>query len=188
MLAAVVSAQEGYVHLKGEETWIIQLNDMTFQAGDTLLVVAEGKSVLTARPLLNYSWPGILLKDTLNVRAADTLLVELNAARARPVAARKADTMTVNRPYSPTFERETPAWRGKVKTGLIITAVAGNWLSFYLKRQADDAYDRYRSASDLGRINDAYDKTLLYDDLSAATLGIATAALSAYIYLELTDD
>jgi len=75
----------------------------------------------------------------------------------------------------------------KLKTGLIFSAIAANWFSFYLKRQADDYYKKYRSASDLSKINNSYDKSKQFDTYSSILLGVSAAALSSYIYLTLTE-
>jgi hypothetical protein len=84
------------------------------------------------------------------------------------------------------MKRPSP-FRKYLKPGLAVTAVASNWLSFYLKRKADDYYDKYHSSSDLNRMNRYYDRTEQFDLYSAVMLGVSTAATVTFFYLLLSD-
>ena len=57
--------------------------------------------------------------------------------------------------------------RPLIKPGLIFSAIAFNWTSFYLKRRADDYYKDYQRTSVIRRMNNSYKKAALYDNLAA---------------------
>lgn len=88
----------------------------------------------------------------------------------------------------PSRESRPSLFKRYLKPGLVVTAISANWLSFYLKRQADDYYDRYQTSSDISRINRYYDKTQQYDTISNVLLGVSTAATVSFLYLLLTDE
>ncbi len=70
-----------------------------------------------------------------------------------------------------------------LKPGLATLAIMSNWGSFYLKRVADDYYDRYRSTSNLHEINYYYRKTQQFDQWSNVLLGVSVVSISVYLYL-----
>ncbi|MGD9898170.1 MAG: hypothetical protein AB7T22_03485 [Calditrichaceae bacterium] len=74
-----------------------------------------------------------------------------------------------------------------IKPGLVITAITSNWLSFYLKRMADDHYDSYRNTSNLSDMRRNYNKAKDFDNYSSIALGVSAAALSTYLYLLIFD-
>ena len=74
-----------------------------------------------------------------------------------------------------------------IKPGLIISSIALNWTSFYLKRQADNYYSDYQRTSNIKRMNNYYKKAELYDDLSNIALGAAVSSLSVFFYYMLTE-
>ncbi len=77
--------------------------------------------------------------------------------------------------------------RDYTRSGLMVTAVLSNWVSFYLKRQADTYYGKYRHSVSLKDINYYYDKTSAFDRYSNALLIVSGVALSAYLYLLFSD-
>lgn len=87
----------------------------------------------------------------------------------------------------PTHIERPSLFKRYLKPGLVVTAITTNWLSFYLKRKADDYYDKYQSSSEVSRINHYYDKTEQFDMYSSVLLGVSTAATASFLYLLLTD-
>ncbi|MBD3223529.1 MAG: hypothetical protein GF313_02295 [Caldithrix sp.] len=79
-------------------------------------------------------------------------------------------------------------FRSWQKPAILVTAVATNWLSFYMKRKADDYYEKYKATSDVDKLERYYNRTKYFDTASNVFLGIATLTLSGYLYLLLTSD
>ena len=88
--------------------------------------------------------------------------------------------------YSPRNKNKA-GFRRFVKPGLIVSAIALNWTSFYLKRRADNFYSDYQRTSNINRMNNKYKKAALYDDLSNIALGAAVTSLSAFFFIILTE-
>ncbi len=88
----------------------------------------------------------------------------------------------------PSFIKRHLGFENWQKPALIFTAVVSNWLSFYLKREADDAYQRYRTTSDLSEMQRFYNRTRDLDHLSSMMLGVSVISLSGYFYLLITGD
>ncbi|MCD6374890.1 MAG: hypothetical protein J7L94_05145 [Caldisericaceae bacterium] len=74
-----------------------------------------------------------------------------------------------------------------LKPGLATLALLSNWGSFYLKRVADDYYERYQHTSNLRQINYYYHKTQQFDQWSNVLLGVSVISISVYLYLLLSD-
>ena len=176
----------GFIKYEGNENWIIEINDSLTVQSNTITNLPVGSYKFKARPQISYSWPSIIIEDTIEIHQADTLLFFLSAensiAQPSPVHTLPKITSYPENGYQPSIRKNT-----KLKTGLIISAIAANWLSFYFKREADDYYKSYRSASNLSKINDFYDKSRQFDTYSSIMLGISATALSGYIYLSLTE-
>jgi len=61
--------------------------------------------------------------------------------------------------YSPK-NKNNQGFKRFVKPGLIVSAIALNWTSFYLKRRADNFYSDYQRTSSIKRMNNYYKKVL----------------------------
>ncbi|MGD9486733.1 MAG: hypothetical protein AB7W47_01805 [Calditrichaceae bacterium] len=101
--------------------------------------------------------------------------------RLSPEPSGEPSLVTTSRPKNPNGIKRL------VKPGLVITAITSNWLSFYLKRIADDHYDSYKSTSNLSDMRRNYNKAKDFDNYSSIALGISAAALSTYLYLLIFD-
>ncbi len=77
--------------------------------------------------------------------------------------------------------------RTYTRRGTLAAAILANWAAFYLRRQADDYYGKYRHADRLKDINTSYDKTAEFDRYSNAMLVVSGVALSAYLYFLFSD-
>jgi hypothetical protein len=73
------------------------------------------------------------------------------------------------------------------REGLIVTSLLSSWASFYFKRHADDAYDKYKRASDSHQIETLYNKTKKYDTIADIAIAISVTTLGTYFYLLLTE-
>ncbi len=176
----------GFVSFTGNESWLIEINDSLTVQTNMITKLPSGSYKFKARPQISYSWPAILIEDTFEIQAADTILFSLRVENSNvttlPFQMTPKITAYSGNGYQPPIIKDT-----RLKTGLIISAFAANWLSFYLKRQADDYYHKYKSSSNGSKINDYFDKSNKLDTYSSIALGISAAALSSYIYLTLTD-
>jgi hypothetical protein len=183
---SLAQTKTGFVIFSGDEKWVIQLADsLTIDSGE-VISLDEGNYKFKARPQISYSWPTVLVEGTLEVQDADTLIYRLSVEKSSG-----GDSLFSQLPkitdyskgvYIPAIQKHS-----EVKTSLILSALAANWLSFYLKRQADDYYKDYRRASSLAKLNNYYTKTRDFDVYSNIMLGISAAALSSYVYLTLTE-
>ncbi len=182
----LAQTKTGFVIFSGDEKWVIQLADsLTIDSGE-VISLDEGNYKFKARPQISYSWPTVLVEGTLDIHNTDTLVYRLSVENSSV-----KDSLFSQLPnrtdyskgvYLPAIQKHS-----KLKTSLILSALAANWLSFYLKRQADDYYKDYRRASSLAKLNNYYTKTRDFDVYSNIMLGISAAALSSYIYLTLTE-
>ncbi|KAA3617240.1 MAG: hypothetical protein D8M58_03360 [Calditrichaeota bacterium] len=175
----------GFVRFEANETWVIEINDSLIQSG-TINELSAGSYKFNARPQISYSWPALFIEDTLQVIPYDTVVFVLSTDKSivknKLIQKKPKLTSYPENGYQPPIMKRT-----KLKSGLLISAIAANWLSFYLKRQADDNYKNYRSASNLSKINNYYDRSKQFDNYSSIMLGISVAALSSYIYISLTE-
>lgn len=73
------------------------------------------------------------------------------------------------------------------RRGLLTTAILTNWVSFYLKRRADDYYGKYRRASNIRKLTSYYNQTAEFDRFSNAMLLVSGVALTAYLYFIFSD-
>lgn len=184
--SAYAQNDSGFVYFGGDESWRVEISDsLTIQSG-LLTKLPTGKYKFIARPQISYSWPAVIIEKTIEIQQADTLLfflsVQNSTTQPLPIPMQPKITSYSENGYQPSIRKHP-----KLKTGLILSAIAANWLSFYLKRQADDYYKDYRSASNLSKINNFYDKSRKFDTYSNIMLGVSAAALSSYIYLSLKD-
>ncbi|MCB0283126.1 MAG: hypothetical protein KDF60_11150 [Calditrichaeota bacterium] len=181
--------QKAFLEFESGKEWIIQVNDsLTMQTGK-VYNLQEGKYHFKARPAISYNWPSILVQDSLKLSAGDTLKYVLseNNSSIEKLSLIEPNVTTKPIVFSDAAVTSQNEKNISVKTTLIVSAIAANWFSFYLKRRADNYYDKYQSASDLSRINNYYNKTEQYDNFSEIMLGISTVALGTYIYLLLSE-
>ena len=74
-----------------------------------------------------------------------------------------------------------------MKHGLLVGSIASNWLSFYLKRQADIYYDKYKRSNNLSKLNYYYDKTSRYDAYATTMIVVSGVTLVSYLYFILRE-
>lgn len=179
-------AQEsGYINFTDSKTWVIQIDDSIFTS-EKIVSLPVGKYQLKARPQISYNWPSIYVTDEIEIHSQDTTHYTLgnNLSNNEEHISRDLPETTLykNSDYTPNIRGDS-----YLKEGLLISAFAANWLSFYLKR-VSDSYDRkYRNASSLGNIKDYKGKSQDYNLYSQITLAVSTTVLSGYIYLILTE-
>jgi hypothetical protein len=74
-----------------------------------------------------------------------------------------------------------------LREGLIITSLAGSWLSFIFKREADANYKKYLQSARPEDMKKYYDRTVTFDHYAEITVGISLVSLGGYFYLLITD-
>lgn len=180
----------GYIKFESSQDWVIELNDSLKLSSNDTVKLESGIYSLKARPVISYSWPAIFIEDTVEVAPYDTLVYVLKSENSVVTDDTLNAAGIIHKPVVYSENRYIPSYEQNslLKNTLIITAITSNWLSFYLKRQADDYYDKYRAGSNLKKINNYYDKTQQFDTLSGVMLGVSAAALSTYIYLTLSSN
>jgi hypothetical protein len=87
----------------------------------------------------------------------------------------------------PTQPPRRTGFRKYAKPILAATSITTNWLSFYLKRKADDYYDKYKTSSNSEKIKKYYDRTERFDLYASIMLGVSTAATTAFFYYLVKD-
>ena len=179
--------QDGFIRFESSESWVVKLNDSLDVKTNQVYPLSPGKYFFKARPAISYSWPSIVVIDSMNVFSGDTTVFKLK--QAEYLEEQKILSSTITKPILYSEKDYIPKYENKnsIKTTLIISAVTANWISFYLKRRADSYYENYQSSSNLKKINHYYDQTKLYDNLSGIMLGVSVAALSTYIYFTLAE-
>ena len=70
-----------------------------------------------------------------------------------------------------------------VRLSLIGVGAALTGSAAILRREGDRWYDRYQSSSDPDQIPGYYDKTIRYDRLASASLGVGQVAITAGLFL-----
>lgn len=176
-------AQDGYLRFAATERWNITLNDSLTVLSDSCIALPAGKYTLAAHPVNDTHWPGILVRDSLSVSQGDTLTFHLNREKEIvKVTKPGAMPLRINTKFFRTSD-QAPVFSMNLKRGLLVGAIAANWLSFYLKRRADSYYSRYQSVNNLSQIRNNYHRSQQFDNLSSAFLGLSVAALGTYIYL-----
>ena len=183
-----IAQQKGVLTFKSSENWTIQVDDSLNIDSTQPISLKPGKHFFKARPQISYNWPATFIEDSLVISENDTTFITLHVPYNQNTPFKQLVEGQQNNPQivlpNSGFISEN---RTKIKSVLILSAVAANWMSFYLKRQADNYYDRYKGASSLKKLNNYYDKTQQFDTLSGVMLGVSAAALSGFIYLTLTE-
>jgi len=73
-------------------------------------------------------------------------------------------------------------WYKHRRPALLITTITSNWLAFYLKRQADQAYDAYLHSGKVGEMNHHYERSQILDGASNVFLGLSTVSMVGFLY------
>lgn len=177
--------QTGFLKFSDLQTWVVQIGDSVISS-DKVHSFEAGTYPLKARPEISYSWPGIFVEDEIFISANDTVFYSLGK-NISVIENNINPPIVSNVSYSNKDFVTTLKENINFKNGMILGAVASNWLSFYLKRLADSHYKKYRNASSTHNINKYKNNFKDYDLYSQITLGISSALLSGYIYISLTE-
>ncbi len=176
---------DGFIKFPDTRIWVIQIND-SLHSSDQIISLKPGKYLLKARPQISYSWPGIYVEDELIISAADTLFYSLEKNISH-----NEDNLNLQQLSNTSYINNEVVQNYKVKSylkdGILMGAVAANWLSFYMKRLSDSYYSDYKNASSASGIKKYKNKFKDFDLYSQITLGLSSALLTGYIYLTLTE-
>jgi hypothetical protein len=169
----------GYVKFESDKTWIIEINDS--------LLTSPCLLEIESRPQISYVWPALSIDSSITITTGDTsyyrLAADISNSNTGDINMDLAETKVYKEAdYQPQSQSYS-----KLKTGLLIGAIAANWVSFYLKRQADDNYSKYTHASNMDAINRYYDRAADFDKASTLMLSLSAAVLTGYIYLSLSE-
>jgi len=179
------------LQLPDSHAWQVQIDDSSFVVKNrTSLPVPCGRHYLRLFRVNDRHWQRFLFADSVTFSSADSTLLQLSVRPALfmphpfPVA-----RFSLSQPQSkPEHRLFTSLFKKKNrKPALIVTAVAANWLSFYLKRRADDYYIEYRKSSSPSDMRRYYNTSADFDRYSTVALGISTAALSAFFFFLLSE-
>lgn len=175
--------ENGVLNFKSDEIWVITLNDSLHVLSSDTLKLHAGTYYIKARPQISYNWPARFISDSLHVYAHKTTTYILNKKTTQAESSIKP-LVTEPLPYEPTFRLIPESEKNTtLKGGLLVTAIAANWLAFYLNREADKSYDKYLNASSSGAINKYWDQAQTLDTATQTLVGISAGALLGYIYL-----
>jgi len=186
----LIGQDKGYLALPDSLNYQISINDSVIvYSPDSQMVIAlqTGEHILKISPINDKSWytmPGIL---PVYIHSAETLTVDYSQIISLKYENTNFHTINLhqnNIEYQPVKES---FFQENLKPGLIITAIAANWAAFYLKREADDFYSEYQHTSSVSQMNYYYDKAADFDRYSTIMLGVSLAALSAYLYMLLSE-
>lgn len=83
---------------------------------------------------------------------------------------------------SAALDKTNNFWRKHRRPLLLVATVSSNWLAFYLKRQADQAYDTYLRSGKINDMNREYELSQTLDGVSNVFLGISTASMLGFFY------
>lgn len=146
------------------------------------LIVSDKDSVLGKTPLIlnDALHPGIVY---LEKPGFISIAVNTYDDYWPKTVVLKRDEKTAQTVHYPMLPHRQSFLKTHYKAGLAATAVVSNWLSFYMKRRADDYYRKYQCSSSLDRINYYYDRTERYDRYASILLGVSTAATTTYLYI-----
>ncbi len=186
-LQNTVMAQNGYIRFDANEPWTVSFDDSCSIRSDSVLTLPAGTYALIARPRWDYDWPGTTVRDSLRIHAGDTLTFKLRRSDGRVESAKLGFTAPIKNMGPLLMRQSHPRYSKNLKRGILIGAIAANWVGFYLKRRADRYYSRYQSANSLSQIRQNYHRSKQFDNISSAFLGLSVSALGTYIYLLFTE-
>jgi len=187
LISQISFAQDfGYLKFEASSPWMIQVDDTLITSKD-ILTLKSGAYKYTARPQISYSWPSIEIENVITISAGDTAIVQLSADKSTTSALIPDNKLPKTTSYQGRDYHPESNSYPKLKTGLLLTSVAANWLAFYFKRQADDNYSKYGHAASISGIRKYYERAGNFDDASTIMLSISAAALSGYIYIALSE-
>jgi hypothetical protein len=187
--AAQVEKESGYLFLPDKETWQIQIDDSLINENSfEYLPLPPGKHTLKASPINNKNWSITSQMHQFDIQAAETLRIDLKLQKYKLSQIHDLNKTSIPVNIQNQYSNKKPSiFKKSLKPGLITAAIAANWTSFYLKRRADDYYDKYNATSSISRMNHYYDKSVEFDVYSSIMLGVSVTALSTYIYLLFTE-
>ncbi len=181
-------ASSGFLKIRNADNWQITVDDTIAldRMAEPLVALPPGQHLLTAHPVNIKNWLVHAQTHHFHILPADTIVINLGKREENP-----QPRFTVFKNASGIRDgsvlQKSSNLKAYLKPALIITAVASNWASFYLKRKADDYYDIYLETSSLSKLNQYYDKSADFDAYASVMLGVSVAALSGYLYLLLTE-
>lgn len=177
--------QKGFIKFSDQKIWLVQIDDSLYTS-NTIIEVNPGTFSLKARPQISYSWPSIYVEDEIEVTTNDTVFysLEKNVSVYESSLSQAAPTITL---YSNKNILPNISDTSYLKDGLILGAIATNWLSFYLKRIADSHYGKYKKAGSSADIRKHKNNFRDFDLYSQIGLGVSSALLTGYIYFTLFD-
>ena len=183
---SVCFAQDnGYIKFPGAKIWVVEINDSLYSS-DQIVSLTPGKYVLKARPQISYNWPSIYVEDEFTISEHDTVtyFLEKNISLNENIVSQQQLPTT---PNTNNIIVQNIREKSYLKDGILMGAVAANWLSFYIKRVADSYYKDYKKASSLSGLKKNKNKYQDFDLYSQITLGLSSALLTGYIYLTITE-
>lgn len=182
-----VMAQHGYIRFDVHEPWAVSIDDSCTIRSDSVLTLPVGPHVLIARPRWDYNWPGTSVRDSMRISAGDTLTFKLRRTGPGMQPPKIGYTLPIQNVRSRFFKGNQARYSKNLKRGILIAAIAANWIGFYLKRRADRYYSRYQSANSLSQIRQNYRRSRQFDNISSAFLALSVSAAGTYIYLIFTE-
>jgi len=181
--------QYGFLALPDSGQWQIQIGDsIIYEFNNQIIQLPEGKHSLLIQPINDKNWLTNVQSKDIYIQPAETLAVQLNTRIFDKSFLQKSiHTNLSTKVDFPEYQGNRSIMKKYARPGLIFTAVAANWASFYLKRKADDYYDIYSRSSSLSKIDKYYDRAASFDVYSSIMLGVSATALTTYLYLIITD-
>lgn len=179
----------GYLVLPDSGSWNIEINDSLIIPSSTKIIsLPSGDYRLMFAPINNKNWQTRAEIQEITILPAETLQVSFQSRKFEKdflLSQKKAGTPSTLE--IPRISSQQSRLRKYLRPGLVVTAVATNWASFYLKRKADDYYADYQKTSDISKLNRYYKKAADFDIYSSVLLGISATALATYFYLMIFD-
>jgi len=175
-------------------------NTVQIQSGKTTAIFLEPKyrRLLQSFPseAIIYTAEDSLLGETPYIFNQETLFsylylekvgflrtqIDISGGQWPKMVRLQEDKNPESRIIIPTQPPRKSGFRKYSKPILAATSITSNWLSFYLKRKADDYYDKYKASSNSSKISKYYDRTEQCDLYASVMLGVSTAATAAFFY------
>lgn len=181
--------RSGFLALPDSGNWEIQIGDsLIFNNTNRIIQLPEGDHFLLIQPVNDKNWLTTVQSKEIYINPAETLAVQLNGKVFDKSLLQKPKSTNLKTIIDmPEYKTGHNNKRKYIRPGLVLTAVAANWTSFYLKRKADDYYEDYRRSSNVSKINKYYDRASSFDVYSSIMLGVSATALTTYLYLLVTD-
>ena len=181
--------QTGYVRLQEINGWQVQIDDSLYSVSDSALIgLSPGEHVLKIAPVNAKNWYFTVQSYPIKIYENDTVTVNISHITFQLLKQESITHKHIPQIKKDIYPKARYSFVNRVvRPGLIVTAIAANWASFYTKRKADEFYRKYQQTSELGKMNYYYDKTAEYDRYASVLLGVSAAALSTYLFFLLTN-